>query len=48
MRQAADEVASGDLLRMLQLLLAQAALIIHRGHFQPARPGANGIYQSDH
>ena len=34
MRQAADEVASGDLLRMLQLLLAQAALIIHRRHFQ--------------
>lgn len=34
MRRAADEVASGDPLRMLQLLPAQAALIIHRRHFQ--------------
>ncbi len=34
MRQAAHQVARGDLLGMLELFLAETPLIIHRGHLQ--------------
>ena len=34
MRQTTHQVTGGNLLRMLELLLAQATLIIHRRHFQ--------------
>ncbi|CNT87792.1 Uncharacterised protein [Salmonella enterica subsp. enterica serovar Bovismorbificans] len=34
MRQTAHQIAGGDLLRVLQLLLTQTTLVIHRRHFE--------------
>ena len=38
MRQTTHQVTGGNLLRMLELLLAQATLIIHRRHFKQDHP----------
>ena len=38
MRQAPHQIAGSNLLRMLKLLLAQSALIVHRRHFEQDQP----------